>query len=74
MVFTILVVLASDMLRTLGVPGIIGLLFVLVGVGVIAYVDPLIGAGVTAILVGIGFIIGSVVRKLMRTFGMSGMI
>ena len=62
------------MLRSLGIPGLIGLLFVLAGVGLIAYVNPLIAAGVTAILVGIGFMVGNAVRKLMQSFGLAGMM
>lgn len=62
------------MLRSLGVPGIVGMLFVLAGVGLISYVDPLIGAGVTAILVGIGFVVATAVRKLMQSFGLGAMM
>lgn len=62
------------MLRYLGILGVVGLLLIVAGLGVIAYINPLIAAGVAAILVGLGLIVGNVFRRALAQFGLGGMI
>lgn len=62
------------MIRYLGILGIVGLLLAIAGVGVIAYVDPLIAAGLVGVLVGMSVVVISIVRRAMASFGIGGMI
>ena len=49
-----------------------GLIFVLAGIAVIGYADPVIAAGLTAILVGLGLVVRDMVKKLLGAFGFGG--
>lgn len=62
------------MLRSLGLLGVLGVVLAVVGVGVIAYVDPLLAAGMLGILVGAGLVVLSVVRGMMARLGLGGMV
>lgn len=60
------------MLRSLGVSGVLGVLIAIAGIAVIAYVDPLLAAGMLGILVGVGLVVQSLVRSVLAGFGLSG--
>ncbi len=61
------------MLRYLGVLGVLGFLLVIAGLATIAYVAPMVAAGMAAILVGLGLVVGNVMRKMLAGFGLGGM-
>lgn len=60
------------MIRSLGLMGIFGVLITIAGVAVVAYVDPVLAAGVIAVLVGIGLVVQSLVRRMLAGFGLAG--
>ncbi len=62
------------MLRKLGVVGIVGVLLVVAGLATIAYVEPIVAAGMAGILVGLGLVVGNVLRKMLASFGLGGMM
>lgn len=62
------------MIRSLGILGIVGLLIVAAGIALIAYVEPLIAAGMAAILVGVGIVVMNLVRRMMSKFGFGAMM
>lgn len=57
------------MLRTLGLVGITGLLIALAGVGIIAYVNPVLAGGVVLTLVGIALAVQALVKGVLSKFG-----
>lgn len=59
------------MLDSLGVLGWIGVFLLLVGVGVIAYADPLVAAGLVIVLVGLGLVVKEGIDRVMTMFGMT---
>lgn len=61
------------MFRKIGIVGIFGVLLAILGLGVLAYVEPLIAVGVALILVGMGVVLGNLLRRMLATFGMGGM-
>ena len=58
------------MLRALGVVGIIGLLIAIAGIGVIAYVDPILAGGVILTLAGITLTVQALVKGVLSKFGL----
>lgn len=72
--FTIQPVQSPDMLRKLGVVGIVGVLLVVAGLATIAYVEPIVAAGMAGILVGLGLVVGNVLRNMLASFGLGGMM
>lgn len=63
----------ASMIRSLGALGILGLLVAIAGIGVIAYVNPIVAGGIVAILVGIGLVVVNLVRGMMAKLGFGGM-
>lgn len=61
------------MIRKIGLLGILGFLLALLGFGVLAYVNPLIAAGVALIVLGVAALIGNVVRRTLANLGLGGM-
>ncbi|WP_338726791.1 hypothetical protein [Haladaptatus sp. DJG-WS-42] len=61
------------MLDKLGTGGLIGLIVLVAGLGVIAYANPLIAAGLALVLVGVGLVAKGLVSGLLSAFGMGGM-
>ena len=57
---------------SIGILGVFGLLLALAGIGLIAYVDPLLAAGLVAIIVGLGLVVTDLFKRLLASFGMGG--
>lgn len=62
------------MLDKLGTKGILGVLLLLGGIGVIAYVNLLIAAGIALVVLGFVLTAWGLVSGLMSSFGMGGMM
>ncbi len=62
------------MLDKLGVPGVLGLLVLLGGIGAIATENMIIAGGVALVIAGLGFLVYGMVKGLARSMGMDGMI
>lgn len=58
------------MLQNLGPLGIAGLVLVLAGIALIAYVSPLIAVGMALVLGGLGLVVKALVSGLLQSFGM----
>lgn len=58
----------------IGLPGAFGVLIVFAGIGIIAYVDPLIAAGLAAILIGLALLVRDLISRMLASFGLSGAI
>ncbi len=63
----------ADMLRGLGLTGILGLLALIAGFVVIGYVDPIIAGGVALVFVGAALVVHALVKALAVKFGMGDM-
>lgn len=61
------------MLDKLGVVGVAGIVVMAGGLGVLAYANPLVAAGVALVLIGIGLLVRGLVASLLQAFGMGGM-
>jgi hypothetical protein len=61
------------MLDKLGAVGVVGFLFMLGGVGVIASVDLVLAAGVALIIAGLGMVTYGLVTNVMKALGFSDM-
>lgn len=57
------------MLDKLGISGIVGVLFVLVGVGIVAWKAPVVAAGIVLVLLGFALVARSIAKSLMGVFG-----
>ena len=53
----------------IGVVGLIGALVLLGGVGMIAYSDPVVAAGVLAVVVGLALVVKDLISNLLANFG-----
>jgi len=62
------------MLDKLGTKGILGLLLLLAGIAVIAYVNLIIAAGIGLVVFGFVLTAWGLVSGLMASFGMGGMM
>jgi hypothetical protein len=62
------------MLDKLGTKGILGLLLLLAGIAVIAYVNLIIAAGIGLVVLGFVLTAWGLVSGLMASFGMGGMM
>lgn len=62
------------MQNKLGLVGIVGVVLLLVGLAVIAYVDPVIAGGVALVIAGLLFALKGVVDAAMQAMGMGGMM
>lgn len=56
----------------IGIVGVVGALLVLGGIALIGYVDPLIAAGMAAILAGLVLILRDVITNMLARFGFGG--
>jgi hypothetical protein len=57
------------MLDKLGRSGIVGLLLVVAGVAVVAWSAPVVAAGLTAVIVGLGLVARGAIQSVMGMFG-----
>jgi hypothetical protein len=62
------------MLDKLGIPGLIGVLFMLGGIAVVAVKSPIIAGGLALLVAGLGLIVFGLVKNLLSSFGMGGMV
>ena len=58
------------MFDRLGLLGIVGLLFILAGLGVVTWAAPLVGAGLALVFVGTGLVIKGVIGNMLQAWGM----
>ncbi|MFT4931258.1 MAG: hypothetical protein ACI91T_001133 [Natronomonas sp.] len=58
------------MFDRLGPLGIAGLLFILVGLTLVTWASPIVGAGLALVFVGTGLVIKGVVGSILQTWGM----
>ncbi|APW97226.1 hypothetical protein CHINAEXTREME_05320 [Halobiforma lacisalsi AJ5] len=58
------------MLDKLGPFGLVGILVLLAGIGLIAYANYVIAAGIALVLVGLGLVVKSLVSSVLQSFGM----
>ena len=59
------------MFESLGPMGWAGILFLIVGLGVVAVADPLVAAGLAIVLVGLGLLVKRGVDLVMAMLGMA---
>ncbi|WP_313693646.1 DUF7470 family protein [Halorarum halobium] len=57
------------MLEKLGTVGLLGVLLVVGGIGLVAYADPVVAAGIALVIVGTGLVVKGLASGLMRQFG-----
>lgn len=62
------------MLDSLGLYGVVGVLVLVAGVGVVSFVNPILGAGVVLVLVGLGLTAWGLVTSALAAMGMDGML
>lgn len=62
------------MFDKLGIPGIVGVLCMLGGIVVVALENLLIAGGLALLVAGLGLIIFGLVKNLLSSFGMGGMV
>jgi len=58
----------------LGPVSVVGLLVLLAGIAVIAWQNLVVAAGVALVLAGLGFVVFGLVRKVLASMGMGGMV
>ena len=59
------------MFKNLGPMGLVGLLIIVAGLGVIAYADLLIAAGLALVLAGIGIVVRALITGMLQMWGMA---
>lgn len=57
------------MFDKLGISGVVGVLFVLAGVGIVAWKAPVVAAGIVLVLLGFALVARSIAKSLMGVFG-----
>jgi len=62
------------MLNKLGIPGVLGVLLMIGGVGIVTWQNPLIGGGLALVIAGLGMIIYGMITTLLSSLGMGGMV
>jgi hypothetical protein len=62
------------MFDKLGIPGILGVLFMLGGIAVVAFENPILAGGLALVIAGLGLIVFGLVKNLLSSFGMGGMV
>lgn len=62
------------MFDKLGAAGLVGVLVALGGIGLLAWVNPLIAAGIGLVVAGLGLLVYGLVSNLLASFGMGGMV
>ena len=65
---------AFGMFGKLGLKGIVGVLVLLAGIGVVAWKDPVVAAGIGLVVVGFVLTAWGLVSGLLSSFGMGGMM
>jgi hypothetical protein len=60
------------MLQKLGAVGIVGVLFLLGGVALVAVVEPIIAAGLALVVAGLGMMVYGLVTGFMQSMGLMG--
>jgi hypothetical protein len=62
------------MLNKLGIAGVIGVLFILGGVVVVAWQNLILAAGLALVIAGFGLVVFGLVKNLLASFGIGGMV
>jgi hypothetical protein len=62
------------MLGKIGPLGLVGLLVLLAGIVLIAWQNLVVAAGVALVLAGLGFLVYGLVRNLLGSMGMGGLV
>lgn len=62
------------MLEKLGAIGVLGIVVILGGLGLIAWANPVVAAGMALVLFGFGLTVKALVSNLLSSFGMGGMM
>jgi len=62
------------MIGKLGLAGITGVLVLFGGIGLLAWVNLKIAAGVAFVVAGLGLVVYGMVTNLLASFGMGGMV
>jgi hypothetical protein len=62
------------MFGKLGVPGVLGVLLLIGGVGLVTWADPIIGGGIALVIAGIGLVVYGMITTLLSSMGMGGMV
>jgi hypothetical protein len=62
------------MFDKLGIPGILGVLFMLGGIAVVAFENLILAGGLALVIAGLGLIVFGLVKNLLSSFGMGGMV
>ena len=62
------------MFDKLGIPGIVGVLCMLGGIVVVALENLLIAGGLALLVAGLGLVVVGLVKNLLSSFGMGGMV
>lgn len=62
------------MFDKLGVAGVVGLVLLLAGLGIVAWQNPIIAAGLALVFVGLALVLKGVVGSLLGSMGMGGML
>ncbi|AHZ22689.1 hypothetical protein E6P09_03830 [Haloferax mediterranei ATCC 33500] len=59
------------MLDKLGTKGIVGIICLLVGIGIVAYQQPIVAAGLAFVVAGLGLVASGLAEGVMKMFGMA---
>ena len=59
------------MIDSLGILGWVGIAILVVGIGVIAAVEPLVALGMVLVIVGMGLVVKQGIDQVMGMFGMA---
>jgi hypothetical protein len=62
------------MLSKLGIPGVLGVLFLIGGVALVTWESLVIGGGIALVIAGLGLIIYGMISTLFSSLGMGGMV
>lgn len=62
------------MLRQIGAGGFIGIMALIVGFGVVAYINPIIAGGIALIFIGATLLVHSIIKAVATQFGMGDMV
>jgi hypothetical protein len=62
------------MLDKLGIAGVVGVLFLLGGIVVVAWQNLILAGGLALVIAGLGLIVFGLVKNLLASFGMGGMV
>ena len=62
------------MFDKLGVPGILGLLIMLGGIAVVAAENIVLAGGIALVIAGLGLVVFGLVKNLLSSLGMGGMV